>query len=130
MFDKYIIGEGSVRNVEENGETIGFSFSTRIPYYRGLGVSMVEPFQVVVDGAAVEPEQLRFTLRDRTWTFDELAQDFESRWELTETAQVTVLVPGGLAPGAHEINVTEVLRISYLPFLARTSYHRTVQIGS
>ena len=129
MFDSYIIGDGTVHNVEQNGEIIGFEFDTRITYYRGLGVSMVEPFEVVLDGHAVPPENLRFSLGDKTWTFDELAEDFDSRWELKDTAVLRVLLPGGLTPGDHELSVTEVLRVSYLPMPSRSSFTRTVSVA-
>lgn len=130
MFDSYIIGEGTVHNVTEVGQVIGFAFDTRITYYRGLGVSMVEPFEVILDGKAIPVEDLRFTLHGNTWTFEELAVDFDTRWELTETAVVTVLVPGGLTPGAHELDVTEVLRVSYLPFPARSHLRRSVEVAA
>ena len=91
---------------------------------------MVEPFEVILDGRAIPAEDLRFTLGEKTWTFAELAEDFDSRWELTETAVVTVLLPGGLTPGKHELDVTEVLRVSYLPFPARSQYHRTVEVAA
>jgi hypothetical protein len=130
MFDSYIIGEGTVRNVESDGKVTGFAFDTRITYYRGLGVSMVEPFEVTLDGTAVPASDLRFSIGERTWTFDELAQDFDSRWELTETAVLTIVRPGGLTPGEHELDVTEVLRVSYLPFPARSHCHRTVQAAA
>lgn len=128
MFDTYVIGEDSVRNVVEDGEVVGFSFGTRIAYYRGLGVSMVEPYQVIVDGQPVPAESLRFSLGDRTWSFAELASDPDARWELTDTARITALVPGGLTPGEHTIQATQPLRISYLPFPSRTTFARTVHI--
>ena len=113
MFDKYIIGEDSIRNVSDGGAVVGFAFDSRISYYRGLGVSMVEPFEIRIDGAEPIPaESILFTLGDRTWTADELA----------------ALVAGGLPAGEHKVEVTEVLRVSYLPFLSRTTYTRTVDI--
>lgn len=132
MFDTYIIDELSVRNVVEGGEIVGFSFDTRIAYYRGLGVSMIEPFEIRIDGGDIVPrEQLRFTLGDRTWTWDELETDYTSRWEMIEPATVTVLVPGGLSSGEHEIEVSECLRISYLPFSpSRTTITKTVVAAS
>ncbi|MCV2394379.1 DUF6379 domain-containing protein [Actinotalea sp. M2MS4P-6] len=127
MFDSYVIGEGTVRNVTEGDETVGFAFDSRIAYYRGLGVSMVEPFEITVDGEAVPTDALRFSLGDRTWTFDELETDYDTRWELTDTATVTVLRPGGLR-GEHTVEAIEVLRISYLPFPSRTRCARTVTL--
>jgi hypothetical protein len=130
MFEKFIIVPGSVRNVKRDGEVVGFAFDTRITYYRGMGVSMVEPFEIRVDGGEVIPaDQLTFTINDRTWTFAELENDYESRWELTQPATVTAFVPGGLTPGAHEFDITEVLRVSYQPTTARRRLVKTVDVS-
>ena len=58
-----------------------------------------------------------------------MEHDYESRWEMTDTAVVTVLQPGGLPAGRHELDVTEVLRISYLPMLSRTRFVREVEVA-
>ena len=130
MFNKYIVGEGTVRNLAVGGEVVGFAFDTRITYYRGLGVSMIEPFEVRVDGGEPFPaETLRFMIGERTWTFEQLSEDGASRWELTEPATVSVLTPGGLAPGVHTLDVTEVLRVSYLPMPSRNRYACEVEIA-
>ena len=50
-------------NVVENGETTGFAFLGRLPYYRGLGLSMVEDILVIVDGEKIELENVRFSVR-------------------------------------------------------------------
>ena len=72
MFDEMIIREGSVRNVvDADGAVTGFSFATHIPYYRGLGLSMIEVPEVAVDGIAVSEEDLRFTYNGVTRTFAE-----------------------------------------------------------
>lgn len=131
MFDSYVIDESSVRNVTAGDEVVGFSFDTRISYYRGLGVSMVEPFEVRIDGGEIVPaDRLRFTIGDRTWTWDELETDGESRWEMTEPATLTVLVDGGLTSGEHTLEVSECLRISYLPFSpSRTTITKRVTVA-
>ena len=38
MFDKYLIVAGSAHDVVEDGAIVGFAFSVRIGYYRGLGI--------------------------------------------------------------------------------------------
>lgn len=130
MFDEMIIREGSVRNlVGEDGEVTGFSFDTHIPYYRGLGLSMVEVPEVVVDGVAVDEADLRFVYDGVSRTFAELADVSDVRWELQTFAQVRVLRPGGLAAGEHEIHVNLRLRVSYLPILSENRFTRTVTIA-
>lgn len=131
MFDKYAIIGDSVRNVKLGGETIGFAFDSRITYYRGLGVSMVEPFEIRVDGGEVIPvEQLRFSLDGHEMTWADMENDADTRWELDQRAVVTALVPGGLPLGEHTIEATECLRVSYLPYPSRTKHTVTVTIRS
>lgn len=127
MFDEMIIREGSVRNVVgDDGEVTGFSFETHIPYYRGLGLSMVEVPEVRVDGVPVAEEDLRFTYNGVTRTFAELADVSDVRWELRTFATITVLAGGGLPRGEHEIHVNLRLRVSYLPFISENRCTRTV----
>ena len=131
MFDEMIIREGSVRNVvADDGAVTGFSFATHIPYYRGLGLSMIEVPEVAVDGIAVSEEDLRFTYNGVTRTFAELADVSDVRWELRTFATITVLRDGGLAAGEHEIFVNLRLRVSYLPFLSENRFTRTVTVAA
>jgi hypothetical protein len=117
MFDNRIIVEDGFRNVTEDSDRpTGFQLRTRIPYYRGLALSMIEDIAVSVDGKKIDRDRVRVTLRDRTFTLDEMENNTEERWEFGEVGVVTVEKPGGLAPGKHEIEVTDRLRISYLPF--------------
>lgn len=131
MFDEMIIREGSVRNVvDADGAVTGFSFATHIPYYRGLGLSMIEVPEVAVDGVAVSEEDLRFTYNGVTRTFAELTDVSDVRWELRTFATITVLRDGGLAAGEHEIFVNLRLRVSYLPFLSENRFTRTVTVAA
>ena len=131
MFDEMIIREGSVRNVvDADGAVTGFSFATHMPYYRGLGLSMIEVPEVAVDGIAVSEEDLRFTYNGVTRTFAELADVSDVRWELRTFATITVLRDGGLAAGEHEIFVNLRLRVSYLPVLSESRFTRTVTVAA
>lgn len=115
MFDRYIIIEGTLANVNQNGRVTGFSFQARCGYYNRLIISMIEELQVAVDGTDYPRESIRFTLHDRTLTLDEMETEYRIAWEFGAPALITVLSPGGLAPGEHEISLYERLRISYMP---------------
>lgn len=128
MFDRYMIVENQVANVTANGQVTGFSFGARLPYYRGLGLSMVEVVQVSVDGEVVPPEKTRLSLRGRTWRLAELETEYEERWEMGEIATITVERPGGLGPGQHKVELLEQLRVSYLPFPLVGKDVKTIEI--
>lgn len=114
MFDPYIIIESTLRNVREGDRVVGFAFDARCGYYRRLILSMVEDLAVSIDGVAQPREAVRFTLRERTYTLEEMAGEFAEAWEFGEPATITIL-GAGLAVGPHELSLAERLRISYLP---------------
>jgi len=116
MFDKYMICDSGLRNLTQSGQIAGFQFGARLPYYRGLGLSMIEEVAVTVDGQAMARENVRLKLRDRTYTLAEMETVYDQVWEMGEVAQVHVLQPGGLTTGPHRIELMEQLRVSYMPF--------------
>jgi hypothetical protein len=113
--DKLMIVEDSLANVDG-----GFAFLGRLPYYRGLGLSMVEDIAVTIDGEAVLREDVRFSVRGKTYTLDEMETVYDDRWNFGEKATITALKPGGLAPGKHTLEMAVRNRVSYLPFVPTT----------
>lgn len=120
MMDNKMIVEGSLRNVAGDCGITGFAFLGRLPYYRGLGLSMIEDIRVSVDGEAIAREDIRFTVRGKTYTLDEMETVYDDRWNFGEKALVTALRPGGLAEGSHTITFAVRNRVSYLPFVPTT----------
>jgi len=111
MMDHKMIVAGSLVAVEG-----GFALEARLPYYRGLGLSMVENIAVTVDGESYPREAVRFTVRGTTYTLDEMETCYDNRWNFGEKALITVL-GARLAPGPHKVTVSVRKRISYLPFV-------------
>jgi len=130
MFDRYVIGENGFSNVAEDGKTIGFQLEVRIAYYRGLGLSMLEGFDVIVDGRQFPREDNLFTVRGRTFTSRQMETEYDERWEMGEVAHLTVPLPGGLAPGKHEVAVVEYLRVSYVPTITVGRHRKTLTLES
>ena len=93
----------------------------RLPYYRGQVLSAIEDIALTVDGNKVPREDVRFTVRGKTWTLDQLETTYDDRWEFGEVAMVSVRQPGGLAGGRHSVTAAVQLRISYLPWSPVTS---------
>jgi len=128
MFDNKMICDERFENVVENGVTVGFAFLARLPYYRGLGLSMIEDVSVAVDGETIPRENIRVCLRGRSWTLDEMESEYGDRWNFGEKARIVALKPGGLAPGTHKIELSERLRVSYLPFVPTTKGSREITV--
>lgn len=125
MFDNKIIVEDSLCLVSEKN---GFSVLARLPYYRGLGLSMIEDISVNVDGHNVKREDVIFAARGKEWTLDQLETEYGDRWNFGEKAQV-IVKDVQLNPGAHEVTVAVRMRISYLPFVPTTKDTKTLQLS-
>ena len=115
MFEKYIVVEDGTKNIVENGHVTGFQVSARVPYYRGLGISMIEDIKLTVDGNAIAPEQIVVELHGNKYTLATMQTEGDDRWEFGEVGLIKVMKPGGLSAGEHTIEVGFNLRISYMP---------------
>ncbi|MFD0668344.1 C-glycoside deglycosidase beta subunit domain-containing protein [Ramlibacter sp. MAHUQ-53] len=129
MMDQHMLCDDGFENVVANGQVTGFALLARLPYYRGLGLSMVEDIAVTVDGEPVPREAIRLELRGRSWSLAEMETCYDEKWNFGEKARVVVARPGGLTPGEHKIGLAERLRISYLPFVPTTQTSRVLRIA-
>ncbi len=130
MMDNKMIVDGTLANFVEGGVVRGFQFLARLPYYRGLGLSMVEDIAVEIDGEAVAREDVRFHVRGKTYTLDEMEQVYDDRWNFGEKATIIALKDGGLAPGDHQVGMAVRYRVSYLPFVPITRFTKTLALAA
>lgn len=130
MFDHHIICRNTLHNVVDNDDIIGFRFQARLPYYRGLGLSMVEDLAITINGEKIDRQAIRLGLRGREWTLDELETVYDDRWNFGEKATITVHKPGGLTQGKHQLELAEQLRISYLPFVPITRFATELELNA
>jgi hypothetical protein len=113
MFEKYMLPTRGFRNVSKDGQIAGFQVGVRITYYRGIYVSLIDGFDVNVDGESFGPDKITFSLGKRSFPMTEIGSATDVRWHFGDIATLTIQKPGGLQPGLHEIQLTERLRISY-----------------
>ncbi len=125
MMDNKMIIEDSLESSD-----LGFAFYGRLPYYRGLGLSMIEDIQVTVDGETVAREDVRFYVRGKTYTLDQMETVYDDRWNFGEKAKIIAMKPGGLAPGKHAIDFAVRMRVSYLPFVPTTKDTKELAVAA
>jgi hypothetical protein len=113
MFDQYIVCEEGFRALSD-GRTGGV-VEVRMPYYRGLTLSMVEAVDLTLDGQPVPPARTTFTVHGNTYSFDQLPSVTDDRWEMGERAELAFETDQPLAAGEHDVAVSVRLRISYMP---------------
>lgn len=125
MMDNKMIVEDSLENTDG-----GFAFLGRLPYYRGLGLSMVEDIAVSVDGEAIPRADVRFSVRGKTYTLDEMETVYDNRWNFGEKARIIGLKSGGLTPGTHKVDFAVRMRVSYLPFVPTTKDSKDLALAA
>lgn len=116
MFEKYMIVEDDAANIVENGKVTGFQFGARLPYYRGIPLSLVEDIAVSIDGEVVPREQIRFSAHGNTYALEQMGTEVNDRWNMGEIAHIIVNKEGGLSKGEHQVGMMLNMRIAYLPF--------------
>lgn len=114
MYEKYMVLREDIQSVVENGVGTGFELKLRIPYYRGVSLSLVEDITVTFNNAVFTRDLLKFTVGGVTYTFDEMATISTLRWEFGEKATVFVPLKGGIPLGFHRIEVSVLIRVSYM----------------
>ena len=116
MFNKYMILTRDFCNVGVKGAVpTGFQIKIRIPYYRGVALSLIHAVDLTVDGEEFSQSGMTFGAGGRTYTFDELANTTTQEWGFGEPAVLTVRKPGGLSMGMHTVQLGIVIRKSYIP---------------
>ena len=120
MMDNKMIVEDSLAKYEEDGAVKGVSFLGRLPYYRGLGLSMIEDIEVAIDGEPIAREDIRYHVRGATYTLEQMETVYDDCWNFGEKATIIALKDGGFGPCLHKVEFAVRMRVSYLPFVPTT----------
>lgn len=128
-FEKYLIVQDSLKNIVRNGETIGFELKVNLDYYHGIFLSLLNGFEITVNGDIYTNKDMTFTVHDNTYEIEELQFVRNDRWEFTEPATLMVKKTGGLNKGTHTIEVMEELNISYFPIPVRSRNRKVLEIS-
>lgn len=116
-FGNSIVCDQGLKNVVKDGNITGFQVRIRISYYRGIPVTLLEGYEVVVDGEEFTNKDISFSLDgEKFYTMEELGHHPELRWEFGDKAYLHISKAGGLKRGLHTVKVTQHINVPYLPF--------------
>lgn len=115
MYDRAIIVGEEFRNVMDGGRIQGFQVGMRIPYYRGVVLSLLDNTRLTVDGESIPPEQIVLTISGKTLPLTLLEDDPVTKWEFGDVGILTVDRPGGLPAGMHTVQLYQHVRTPYIP---------------
>ena len=114
MYERYMVLREDIQSVIENGVGVGFNIKLKIPYYRGVCLSLIDDITIKFNDRIFTRDQLTFTVGGNTYTFEEMETMTTLRWEFGEKATVFVPLKGGFPLGFHRVEVTVAIRISYM----------------
>lgn len=91
----------------------GIAVSVQLPWYRSLWLSAVDDVAAKVNGVEIQRDSLRFELQGRSYTVDELPEQWDTLWFVADRPDV--IIPLEQVPDAGEqINVEVVLTMRLL----------------
>jgi hypothetical protein len=109
MLTDQVLADGSLRAVPQ-----GLAFDIRLPWYRALPISCVEGLEVTIDGHQIPSDDLTIELNGTSYKLTDLPPLHDEWWYVADAAPVVAPLPGGLADGEHELDVTIHVRIPYI----------------
>ena len=113
--EKQVIQSVGFRNIEENGEIVGFQLKIRLPYYRGVYLSQLRPGHLVVDGERFGENEISWRVNGEDYSYAEMRCDARTHWHPMQPATLIVKKLGGLKQGLHEITYGFRCTHSYMP---------------
>ncbi len=112
---EHILCEDGFTNRIEDGKITGFNVKMRIPYYRGIPLSLIDEILIIVDGIQYTGDSILFEVHGGTFTRNEMTTVVRHRWNYGEKATVKVIKEDGLAPGQHRVEAYAKIRVNYMP---------------
>ena len=86
----------------------------RIPWYRALPGSCIAGAALTIDGVAAPEESLRWTMNNRTFSFEELVEETGEWWYPLDSAVLSGELPLSDPDAEHEVRVDLKLYIPYI----------------
>lgn len=115
MLEKEVIQSVGFRNVKEDGKITGFQIKVRLPYYRGIFLSQLRPGTLYVDDMKFEKEEIIWNINGKDHTYEEMKEDMQTHWAVTEPAVLKLKKEGGLSQGFHDLILGFCFISSYMP---------------
>ena len=125
-----VIVRDSLKNFYVNGKKYGYQFELKLDYYRGHFLSVIDEFEVHVDGERVPDEHIKFCINGKAFSPIEFDKCYSEFWPVTEAAVIKVIAPGGLAEGEHQVDVIMYYRSPYMPIGDNHEYMANDNCGS
>lgn len=110
-----VVCDDSLKSIYVNGEKMGYQFDVRLACYRGHFLSIINEISLKVDGEDIPARDISFSIHGKDYGLEQMKENNNEFWRITEPATIKVLKRGGLEEGGHEIDFHMVFRCPYMP---------------
>ena len=112
----------------------GFALEIRSHWYRSLPLTSLAVIDLTLDGAPVDPSELKVEANGKTYGFDELGGLYDEWWFITDAVTLRIPRPSAVPGGDHRVELDLGLSIPYLivgpgegqPLLASSHTDKTI----
>ena len=115
MYDNSMIVPEECKNIRQDGKITGFQIGVRIPYYRGIVLSLLGDTKLSVDGQLIPREKITLTVTGGSLPLVGVDDEPVIKWEFGEVGILSILQPDGLPAGEHRLELFQHVRTPYIP---------------
>lgn len=115
MYDNCMIVGEEFKNCTQGDKVTGYQIGMRLPYYRGVVLSLLGETRLTVDGELIPREQIILTIDGKNLPLLEVENEPVLRWEFGDIGILTINKPGGLKQGEHKFELYQHMRVPYVP---------------
>lgn len=105
MYNNYKTSTKECRNVEKNGDIIGFHLEVESPYFTDVYFHEISMMRVRVDNIVFSEDDINFTLKGHTYTLREMETIDTLLWNLNEKATLFVPYGSDITNSSHVVEV-------------------------
>lgn len=118
-YNKILICDAPIRNIDVGGIMVGYEFDIKYPSYRGVYLSCIEDLKFSVDKEAVDSSKIFFQLNGKQFLLSEIPECYKEYWFVRDKATVRVIQSGGMEAGGHEVSVYMKHRVPYTGYFGQ-----------
>jgi len=120
MLEREVIQSVGFRNTKYGDVIDGFQFKIRLPYYRGVYLCQLRLGDLFIDNQPMDKSTITWSIGGNEYTAEDMSNNRDVNWAVTEPAIVKVKLAGGLSQGFHTIKYGFCFSSSYMPPMMQT----------
>ena len=108
----------------------GLELDVRLPWYRSLPLSVIDFGEVSINGAAIDPNEIRLRINGNDRKLSELQGLWKEYWYVLDSAYLRIPYPAIERGGQYRVEVTVILHPPYIPKVFFPISHKKMMLAN